>query len=145
VFLEAEDLEDEDGQAADDHTLQESGQLPDDWPVSTASTASGPLPEPDYAAPEADLKDHLAWQLDLSSLSQRDRFIAAVIIDALDDDGYLAATPEALLETLAQAAVDADELEAVRQQILQLDPVGCGALDLAECLALQLEGRAACQ
>src|SRR5699024_3039181 len=83
VFLEAEELEDEDGQAADDHTLQESGQLPDDWPVSTASTASGPLPEPDYAAPEADLKDHLAWQLDLSSLSQRDRFIAAVIIDAL--------------------------------------------------------------
>src|SRR5580704_7517315 len=35
------------------------------------------------------LRDHLHWQLDLSSMSDIDRVIATTIIDAINDDGFL--------------------------------------------------------
>src|SRR5690606_19449054 len=41
--------------------------------------------EPQDAEPE-DLRDHLLWQLNLTPMSDRDRAIAAAIIEAVDDD-----------------------------------------------------------
>ena len=38
------------------------------------------------------LREHLAWQLNLSHLSPRDRLIGEALIDAIDDDGYLRAS-----------------------------------------------------
>ncbi|MEQ7665123.1 RNA polymerase factor sigma-54 [Xanthomonas nasturtii] len=85
------------------------------------------------------LADHLLWQLHLSPLSPRDRQIGALLIDALDEDGYLREPLSAILETLALgAAVDEAEVLTVLHQIQRFDPVGVGARALGECLALQL-------
>ncbi|WP_425520303.1 RNA polymerase factor sigma-54 [Xanthomonas campestris] len=85
------------------------------------------------------LADHLLWQLHLSPLSPRDRQIGAILIDALDEDGYLREPLSAILETLNLGNVDEAEVLTVLHQIQRFDPVGIGARSLGECLALQLQ------
>jgi RNA polymerase sigma-54 factor len=90
-------------------------------------------------AGEPDLADHLLWQLHLSQLSARDRAIAQAIVEALDDDGYLAETDEAIIAAVApEHRVGADEVAAVRHFVQQLEPVGVASRDLRECLSVQL-------
>jgi RNA polymerase sigma-54 factor len=136
VFLDIDEEEDV-------VTLEEAeDELADDWVGPSATPVSGSLPESEQAAPQADLKAHLRWQVGMSSLSARDGLIAELIIDALDDDGYLAGTVADHLDTLAELKVEADEFEAVRQYVMHLDPAGCGAQSLAECLRVQIDGLA---
>jgi len=86
------------------------------------------------------LADHLLWQLHLSPLSDRDRRIGAILIDALDEDGYLREPLSVIAEALAPGlVVDEAEILTVLHQIQRFDPVGVGATHLGECLALQLE------
>lgn len=91
-----------------------------------------------------DLQSHLEWQLNLTPMSDLDRYIGASIIDAIDDRGYLTQTPIELLEGLNQQfaaigeAIEEDELLAVLHRIQQFDPLGVGARDLRECLLIQL-------
>jgi RNA polymerase sigma-54 factor len=86
-----------------------------------------------------DLADHLLWQVHLSQLSPRDRAVAQAIIEALDDDGYLAETDEAIIAAVApEHRVGADEVAAVRHFVQQLEPVGVASRDLRECLSVQL-------
>ncbi|HSN00828.1 MAG TPA: RNA polymerase factor sigma-54, partial [Rudaea sp.] len=108
----------------------------------------------DYGAPAAedadgfeaqdsepeDLRDHLLWQLNLTSMSARDRAIGVTIIEAIDDDGYLHESNETLQANLAGLyRVGADEIEAVRHRIQQFDPLGVGSRSLSECLRVQLD------
>lgn len=68
------------------------------------------------------LADHLLWQLHLSPLSPRDRQIGAILIDALDEDGYLREPLSAILETLALGAVvDEADVLTVLHQIQRFD------------------------
>ncbi|MBB4130485.1 RNA polymerase sigma-54 factor [Xanthomonas campestris] len=121
----------------------------DDWSqdeLQWTGTGSGGSFDDDESGDAADrvaesetLADHLLWQLHLSPLSPRDRQIGALLIDALDEDGYLREPLSAILETLALgAAVDEAEVLTVLHQIQRFDPVGVGARTLGECLALQL-------
>ena len=87
------------------------------------------------------LSEHLHWQLNLMSMSQRDRAIAFAIVDALDKNGYLSTTLEDLLETLikhAEIDIELDEVEAVLKHVQSLEPTGVASRDLRECLLLQL-------
>lgn len=85
------------------------------------------------------LHDHLRWQLHLSHFSERDRRISLALIDAIDDDGYLRESHDALLESLQPDLVaDTAELQSVLSRLQCFDPLGVGARDLGECLALQL-------
>ncbi|MBS0555854.1 MAG: RNA polymerase factor sigma-54 [Proteobacteria bacterium] len=87
-----------------------------------------------------DLRDHLLWQLNLTSLSARDRAIGVTIIEAIDDDGYLQESTETLQSSLASLyRVAAEEIEAVRHRIQQFDPLGVGSRTLSECLSVQLD------
>ena len=91
--------------------------------------------EPQDAEVE-DLRDHLLWQLNLTPMSARDRAIAATIIEAIDDDGYLTEPDEAIQASLASLyAVTPDEIEAVRHRVQRFDPVGVASRTLKECLA----------
>lgn len=90
------------------------------------------------AEPET-LGDHLLWQLHLTHLSLRDRRIGAMLIDALDDDGYLREPIAAIAESLRpDVHASSDEILAVLRQIQRFDPAGVGARTLGECLGLQL-------
>ncbi len=87
------------------------------------------------------LQDHLRWQLEMSPMSDVDRVIAASIIDAIDNDGFLNTPLSELHASLNSETfpIDADEIEAVRHRIQHFDPVGCAVVNLAETLIIQLE------
>jgi RNA polymerase sigma-54 factor len=87
---------------------------------------------------DGDLYEHLAWQTNLSFSDPVEAEIAANIIDAVNEDGYLEDWPalRARLGSLPEAS-DALVL-AVLRRVQTMDPAGVAARDLAECLDLQL-------
>jgi RNA polymerase sigma-54 factor len=97
-----------------------------------------PLAE-QVAEPE-NLQDHLLWQLHLSHLSSRDRTIGVAIIEAVDDDGYLRESFDAIAESLRPGVHASDEqILTVLHQVQRFDPPGVAARSLNECLQLQLQ------
>jgi len=121
-----------------------AGEQPMDFSIgsSSGSSNSGSRDddfEPQNAATET-LQEHLLWQLNLSGFNPRQHAIATVIIDALNPDGYLTESVEALIAALpADPAADAAEIEAVRRLVQDFDPVGVASRDLRDCLRVQLE------
>lgn len=87
------------------------------------------------------LTEHLLWQLELTPFSQRDSAIAMTIVDSINEDGYLISTPEEIFQALKGQLNDLyqDEVNAVLHRIQHFDPPGVAAIDLADCLRLQLE------
>lgn len=87
------------------------------------------------------LSAHLLWQLNLMPLTERDLLIARVLVDSINSDGTLEAELDEITEALGAELEDLepDEVECVLHQIQRLDPVGVGARNLSECLAVQLE------
>ena len=96
------------------------------------------------------LAEHLLWQLNLMPISDTDRAIATIIIDALDGDGYLNADLADFHSSLnkgnnseiiedGESEIGLDEIEAVLHMIQALEPTGVAARNLRECLLLQLQ------
>ncbi len=86
------------------------------------------------------LREHLQWQLNLLPLSERDKTMTMMLIDALDDHGYLQQDLGELAAMLPlELEVDPLELETALKHIQHMDPIGVGARSLAECLTLQLK------
>jgi RNA polymerase sigma-54 factor len=86
------------------------------------------------------LHDHLIWQLELTHFSETDQHIARIIIDSIDDDGYLTTSLEDIHKHLDERLdIEHDEIRAVLHRIQQFDPVGVAARDLQENLQLQLQ------
>ncbi|MEO8669793.1 MAG: RNA polymerase factor sigma-54 [Tahibacter sp.] len=109
---------------------------------SFEGTPRGPAPDDDFEPQEPeqqDLRDHLLWQLNLTPMSARDNAIAAAIIEAIDDDGYLHEPLEAIQQGLKDLyEVGEDEVEAVRHRVQRFDPLGVASRTLRECLLVQL-------
>jgi RNA polymerase sigma-54 factor len=97
----------------------------------------------DYVFQEAvtpTLREHLLGQLKLMPLSARDQTLAALLVDAINEDGYLEQSLEELAELLpVEQEVDPLELNTALKLIQHLDPPGIGARNLGECLTLQLQ------
>ena len=86
------------------------------------------------------LRDHLNGQLGVTQLSEHDRRIVALLIDALNEDGYLTQDLEEIAAMLPpELEIEPIELSAALHHLQNLDPPGIGARNLGECLALQLE------
>jgi len=63
-----------------------------------------------------------------------------MLIDALDENGYLVQDLAELAELLpAELGITLDDLETALVQLQHLDQPGLGARNLGECLALQLK------
>lgn len=85
------------------------------------------------------LQQHLHRALHHYNLSERDRLLVELVVEALDDDGYLREDLCALADTLEiEPPPDAAELSIALKLVQQLDIPGIGARDLVECLHLQL-------
>lgn len=134
-----------------DDDLQVDTDWDDIYPASGAGTGTGPGTDEDDEGWEArstsndTLQDHLRWQLNLTPMSDSDRIIAEVLIDCLDERGYLAASLEEVAEATRRLyeSEDAsypedDEVLAVLHRIQHFDPTGVAARNLPECLTLQL-------
>ncbi|MDD5580597.1 MAG: RNA polymerase factor sigma-54 [Methylobacter sp.] len=87
------------------------------------------------------LLDHLLWQLELTNFSERDHAIAMAIIDSINEDGYLISAPEEIFQGLQSQFEDLyfDEVNAVLHRVQNFDPLGVAAIDLGDCLRLQLQ------
>jgi RNA polymerase sigma-54 factor len=94
---------------------------------------------PQVAADAPTLRAHLLGQLSLTQLSERDRRLVALLIDSLDDDGYLAHSLEEVAAMLPpELGVEPEELQVALRHLQNFEPAGVGARNLSECLALQL-------
>ncbi|MBI5926593.1 MAG: RNA polymerase factor sigma-54 [Aquabacterium sp.] len=91
------------------------------------------------------LQEHLRQQLNGTRLSEQDMAAVDILIESLNEDGYLADP----LEEIAESLTPEDADEELRDEILSrlkcalgwlqnLEPVGVGAANLSECLVLQL-------
>jgi len=143
---------------------QQADNIPDDLPVDTAWEDIYDIPTTSSASVSSNneqrdffenqsleddgLISHLLWQLQCTPMSETDNAIGMMIIDAIDDDGYLTESTENLLQGLRQEqdhieGVDSDEIgieeiEAVLHLIQRFDPPGVAAQNLQDCLLLQL-------
>ncbi|RKZ86787.1 MAG: RNA polymerase factor sigma-54 [Gammaproteobacteria bacterium] len=85
------------------------------------------------------LQEHLLWQMRLTPFSDLEHAIATIIIDSIEDDGYLKSSLEDIQQSLGKEyPAELDEIEAVLHRLQHFDPIGVGARDLRECLLIQL-------
>jgi RNA polymerase sigma-54 factor len=118
--------------------------LAPDYAASWRGTEDDEEGERGNAAPDVPtLRDHLNAQLALTNLGERDRALVALLIDALDEDGYLTQPLEeigALVFAAGEAGIEGthEELAIALRHLQNLEPAGVGARAPAECLALQL-------
>lgn len=84
------------------------------------------------------LAEHLQWQLHMDCAEGEVCEAAECVIGNLDEDGRLNATNE---EIGAAGAWSDETVERARAIVIKLEPVGCGARDVRECLLAQLEAR----
>ena len=86
------------------------------------------------------LREHLLGQLALKKVGERDRGLVTVLIEALDEEGYLGEEFEDILAMLPEELqIEADELFTALTLLQSFDPPGIGARSVSECLALQLK------
>jgi len=90
-------------------------------------------------SPAESLRDHLTWQMGLTSFSDTDLAIATAIIDSIDDDGYLTLGLDEIRQGFTKPELEPEEVEAVLHRIQNFDPPGVAARDLRECLLIQLQ------
>jgi RNA polymerase sigma-54 factor len=110
------------------------GMATTDWSRSNA------MPETDEEfgsrlRREKTLQEHLCDQLAVASLDTAGRAIAHVLIDEVDEGGYLRAD---LAETSDRLGCDLLQVEAVLKVLQGFEPTGVFARSVPECLALQL-------
>jgi RNA polymerase sigma-54 factor len=130
-----------DGQAAE---ASDGGGSGADELVIPQEAAAAPAPERDQeewsgADATPTLGEHLREQLMISQMGERDRALAHMIVDSLDDDGYLKLSFDELAALVpAEYDVQADDFLAPLRLVQSLEPVGIAARSLEECLELQL-------
>lgn len=108
---------------------------------SGSSTAASETPDFEtYRCSAPTLVEHLLWQMELAKFSEQDRAIAIAIIDSINPEGYLTASIEDIHAGLLNQMEDleVDEVRAVLHQIQNFDPAGVAAVDLSDCLKIQL-------
>ena len=136
--------------AAESETMTpepDSGELHglDDAPSGAAREDGEEADYPQIAAGAPSLRVHLLSQLSLTNLSERDRRLVTLLVDSLDDDGYLAQDLPELLSLLPQElAIEPEELQIALRHLQNFEPAGVGARDLSECLQLQLNAMPEC-
>ena len=95
---------------------------------------------PQLEAQESTLREHLLEQMRVTVRDRRDRALVELIVDAINENGYLDDTLEQIHARLpAELEVDPDELLIALRLVQSFDPAGVGARHAAECLALQVK------
>lgn len=118
-----------------------------DWPDAADDSAD------DYFSADADalerrrkffesrtrletLEEHLRKQLGTSGLNDTDRQIAEFLIGSLDANGRFTGS---LADLIMVTGADEAHIRSILGTIMSLDPPGCGASSLSECLLAQLD------
>jgi len=127
--------------AQDDAGEAPATEFPSDYSSIWRGTEEGDE-ERDRALSAPDLptlRGHLNRELALVNLGARDRALVGLLIDALDEDGYLTQSLEEIATLMPpEAEIDPEELAIALRHLQNLEPAGVGARTPSECLALQL-------
>ena len=91
--------------------------------------------ENSMARPET-LREHLLEQIHMAFEDPRDRMIGAMLVDLVDEAGYLREGQETLATKLG---CDLERIEKLLVELKHFSPTGVFAQDLKECLSLQLD------
>ena len=134
----------ESGESSSDQYGDEQQTVSDsDWSFDDVAR-TGKTPDDDDAKPQLEahntsLREHLLEQARLNIRSLRDRALTELIIDALDEHGYLEESLEEIHARLpAELDIALEELSTALKLLQSFDPAGVGARNAAECLALQI-------
>jgi len=119
---------------------------PLDWgndnPRGAASGADEDNDYQDIQAASTSLRDHLIVQLAMTQMGDRDRSLTRMLIEALDDDGYLTQPLDEILDMLLEGQalpeLEIEDLQIALKHLQHMDPPGVGARNASECLELQL-------
>ncbi|MBA5606000.1 RNA polymerase factor sigma-54 [Duganella sp. FT3S] len=112
-----------------------------DW----GDAGRGKTPDDEDARPQLEahhctLREHLMEQMRVTVLEMRDRALVEIIIDALDENGYLEEPLEEIFARLPEELeIAPEELHTALTLLQSFDPVGVGARNASECLALQIK------
>jgi RNA polymerase sigma-54 factor len=139
-FLEesAESAEAADTRSEREEAAEESSRADLDFSSSGGGGGGDETPDwTEWTASPSTLHDSLREQLLLLGLTERDHVLANLIIDALDDDGFLRLSLEDIAALVPGAPPE--EIATALRIVQALEPSGIAARDLGECLALQLE------
>lgn len=127
-------------------TVDEERTFENDYPEDDA------IPDPSYSADadalerrqkffdsqtkEETLEEHLLNQLEMSELDAKDLPLAEMLIGELNDSGFFSGS---LADMMMVSGESEAKIRAVLREIMTLDPPGCGALTLSECLLAQID------
>lgn len=98
--------------------------------------------EPVVADGGDSMLEYLTRQLDEQDISDDERLIARYIIGNLDDNGYLTRDIASLTDDIAFSEgcdFSRDVIKGAWEKVRRLDPAGIAAVDLRDCLLLQLK------
>jgi len=115
-----------------------------DWSFDdVARTSRAPEDEdarPQLEAHETTLREHLLEQMRLTVRTLRDRALVELMIDAVDDNGYLEESLEEIHARLpTELEIDIEELSVALKLLQSFEPAGVGARNAAECLSIQVK------
>lgn len=130
-------------ESKDETVADENFSADSDW-LSNESFADNSANDDDRELQIPDkpvsLREHLNFQLCLCQLSEREKKIVSLLIDTLDEDGYLSQNLDELLGMLpGELGIGMADLENALHCLQRFDPPGVGARNLKECLILQLQ------
>ena len=119
------------------------GGADSDWSFDdVARTAKAPEDDdarPQLEAHETTLREHLLEQLRVTTSNPRDRALVELLVDALNDNGYLEEPLEEIHARLPEELeIEAEELSIALKLLQSFDPAGVAARTPSECLSLQL-------
>ena len=143
------DLEDMASAIAEDpsHEHQELESLADvDWDELHASSdrLSTTIPNrsqtTDFQISDTtSLSDHLLWQLSVAELTELDLIVASLIVDSLDESGFLLSGFESLTCEAERYGASPDDIQRVLSYVQRLDPTGVATRSAKEFLLIQIE------
>jgi RNA polymerase sigma-54 factor len=94
---------------------------------------------PQLEASPISLREHLMEQVRLTCISPRDCALVEIVVDSLDDNGYLEESLDDIHARMpAELEIEFEELRTALSLVQSMDPPGVGARSAAECLALQI-------
>jgi RNA polymerase sigma-54 factor len=116
------------------------GEGDGDWgDVGSAKAPDDEDSRPQLEASAITLREHLMEQVRVTCLTSRDCALVELIIDALDDNGYLDEALEEIHSRMPpELDIEIEELVTALSLVQSLDPIGVGARNASECLALQI-------
>lgn len=128
--------ETEDRERTFDSDYTEDDDVPDSTYTADADALERRQRFFDSQTREETLEEHLLNQLSTSGIDEKDKALAEMLIGDLNDDGLFVGSIPDVMMVSGESEAKVREVLAV---IMTLDPPGCGATTLGECLLAQID------